>query len=141
MEKKRMFRVLSKADAAVVQGFAEEIKAQHETVIIKKPEKSLAMIKMREPVKESLFYLGEVMITEAIVEVNAQKGIAVTMGDQFDKTLNMALIDAAVNAGVFTHMDVLEKLEQEQKLVEEKENAMFMNTMVNFHSMDSEGNE
>lgn len=139
MEKKRLFRILSKADQQILSDFAKEIQMSYETTVIKKPEKSLTMIKMREPVKESLFYLGEVMITEAIVEVGSHKGIAVTMGDNFEKTLNMSIIDAAVNGGIFTHMKELEELEKEQRLVEEKENAMYMKTMVNFHSMDSEG--
>lgn len=139
MEKKRLSRILAKADASLIREYAAEIKAAHETMIIKKPEKSLTMIKMREPVKESLFYLGEVMITEAMVEVEGQKGIAVLMGDQFEKTLDMAVIDAAVNAGVFTHEAELEALEKQQMEKLEKENAMFLKTMVNFHSMDAEG--
>ena len=79
------------------------------------------------------------MITEAMVEVEGQKGIAVLMGDQFEKTLDMAVIDAAVNAGVFTHEAELEALEKQQMEKLEKENAMFLKTMVNFHSMDAEG--
>lgn len=60
------------------------------------------------------------------------------MGDAFEKTLDMAVIDGAVNAGVFSHMEELMELEKEQITREEKENAMFLKTMVNFHSMDVE---
>lgn len=138
MEKRRLFRILAKAEEKVVEQYANEIKNGHEVVIIKKPEKSLAMIKMREPVKESLFYLGEVMITEAVVELEGKKGIAVMMGDAYERVLDMAVIDAAINADVFTHMEELLVLEKEQREQEEKENAMFMKTKVDFHSMDSE---
>ena len=138
MEKRRLFRILAKAEEKVVEQYANEIKNGHEVVIIKKPEKSLAMIKMREPVKESLFYLGEVMITEAVVELEGKKGIAVMMGDAYERVLAMAVIDAAINADVFTHMEELLVLEKEQREQEEKENAMFMKTKVDFHSMDSE---
>ena len=138
MEKKRLFRILAKAEEKVVEQYADEIKDRHEVVVIKKPEKSLAMIKMREPVKESLFYLGEVMITEAVVELEGKKGIAVMMGDAYERVLAMAVIDAAINADVFTHMEALLALEKKQREQEEKENAMFMKTKVDFHSMDSE---
>lgn len=138
MEKRRLFRILAKAEEKVVEQYANEIKNGHEVVIIKKPEKALAMIKMREPVKESLFYLGEVMITEAVVELEGKKGIAVMMGDAYERVLDMAVIDAAINADVFTHMEELLVLEKEQREQEEKENAMFMKTKVDFHSMDSE---
>ena len=107
-------------------------------VIVKAPEKSLAMIRMREPVQESLFYLGEVIVCEAIVDLAGKKGVAVLMGDDFDKVLDMAVIDAACNAGVFARYDELERLEREQKIQLEKERAMFLKTMVSFHSMDSE---
>ena len=96
------------------------------------------MIRMREPVQESLFYLGEVIVCEAIVDLAGKKGVAVLMGDDFDKVLDMAVIDAACNAGVFARYDELERLEREQKIQLEKERAMFLKTMVSFHSMDSE---
>lgn len=138
MEKRRLFKILAKTDRTVVIDMAEKVKQKSEMVVVKEPEKALTMIKMREPVKESLFYLGEVIITEATVSVNGINGTAVTMGDDFDKTLSMAIIDAAYNADLFEEESVLLELEKEQISKEEKENAMFMKTMVNFHSMDSE---
>lgn len=138
MEKRHLSKILSRADRAVVKELADGIKSQYSPVIIKNPEKSLVMIRMREPVKESLFHLGEVIVCEAIVELEGTKGMAVLMGDDFDKVLDMAVIDAACNKGVFDQQDRLLELEAEQKLHEEKENAMFQKTMVDFHSMDSE---
>ena len=138
MEKKRLFKIMAQADRDVIIGLADKIKQSREVVIVKSPEKALTMIKMREPVKESLFYLGEVIVTEATVSLDGTNGTAVTMGDDFDKTLAMAVIDAACNCNVFEDTEVLLELEKEQIDKEEKENAMFMKTMVNFHSMDSE---
>lgn len=138
MEKKRLTKILARAENRQVEEFAREIKERYSPVIVKAPEKSLVMIKMREPVKESLFYLGEVIVCEAIVDLDGAKGVAVIMGDDGEKALNMAIIDAACNKGVFTRYDVLEALEKEQLQKAEKENAMFMKTMVNFRSMDSE---
>ena len=95
MEKRRISRILARADGAAVKRLADEIKAVQSPVIVKAPEKSLAMIRMREPVQESLFYLGEVIVCEAIVDLAGKKGVAVLMGDDFDKVLDMAVIDAA----------------------------------------------
>jgi len=138
MEKRRLFKILAKTDRTVVIDMAEKVKQKSEVVVVKEPETALTMIKMREPVKESLFYLGEVIITESTVSVNGINGTAVTMGDDFDKTLSMAIIDAAYNADLFEEESVLLELEKDQISKEEKENGMFMKTMVNFHSMDSE---
>ena len=130
---------MAKADNQTIAELSEKIKEQYQIVIIKEPSKTLTMIKMREPVKESVFYIGEVMVCEAMVELSGMKGAAVTMGENFEKTLNMAVIDAAYNKGIFREEAVLLKLEQEQLLLEEKENALHLNTMVNFTSMDQEG--
>lgn len=116
----------------------EKLQQQYSLTIVKKPEKSLVMIKMREPVKNSLFYLGETIITEAVVQLEDTVGTAVTMGDDFEKALHMAIIDAAENKGVFVHEDLLLEWEQAQRQKMEQENALFQKTKVDFHSMDSE---
>jgi len=138
MEKRRLSKILAKADRNAVISMSANILKNHRPVIVKEPGKTLAMIKMREPVKNSLFYIGEVIVCEAIVEIDGFKGIAVLMGDDTEKTLNMAIIDAAVNNGTFTETATLLALEKEQNDREMRENAMFLKTMVNFESLDQE---
>ena len=135
MEKKRLFRIMAKADRAFAIGIADKIKETEEITIVKEPEKVLTMIKMREPVKQSLFYLGEVIVTEAAVAVGGANGVAVLMGDDYEKTSSMAIIDAAFNSGVW--QDETPFLEMEEQLLaqEEKENALFQKTMVDFKTM------
>ena len=138
MEKKRLTKILAKADRAVVAAMSAEIQKNYSPIIAKEPGKTLTMIKMREPVKNSLFYIGEVIVCEAVVEIDGVKGIAVLMGDDAEKTLDMAIIDAGVNLGVFTEFDALIELEKEQNDFIMRENAMHLKTMVNFNSMDQE---
>lgn len=141
MEKKRLFRILSGADRSDVIALGNSIQKRYKVTIIKKPEKSLTMIQMREPVKSSLFYIGETIVCEAVVSIDGAVGTAVTIGDDFDKVLNMAVIDAACNKGVFTEYDTLTVWEKAQTLKRERENAMFQKTKVDFHAMDSEVSE
>lgn len=138
MEKKRLFQILGRADRETVAAMSEKIQKDHSVMIIKDPGKTLAMIKMREPVRQSLFYLGEVIVCEAVVELDGKKGAAVTMGDDTEKTLHMAVIDAAMNHGVFQEMQQLLELEEQQQTRLKKENAMHLKTMVSFESMDRE---
>jgi alpha-D-ribose 1-methylphosphonate 5-triphosphate synthase subunit PhnG len=137
MEKKRLFKILSRAESTDVIQLGEKIQNKYPVMVIKKPEKALAMIKMREPVQNSLFYLGEVIISEAAVSIDGTVGRA-AMGDDFDKTLNMAVIDAACNKGIFEDEKLLLEWETKQNELIEKENAMLQKTKVDFHSMDSE---
>ena len=138
MEKKRLTKILARADRKYIAELSAEIQKIYSPIIIKEPGKTLTMIKMREPVKESLFYIGEVIVCEAVVEIDSVKGVAVLMGDDAEKTLDMAIIDAAINKGVFTGMDKLIELEKEQNDKIMRENAMHLKTMVNFQSMDTE---
>lgn len=138
LEKKRLFQILTRADREDVIALGAELQQNYPVMIVKKPEKSLTMIKMREPVKQILFYLGEVIVTEATVSLDGVVGTAVTMGDDFEKTLHMAIIDAAENKGVFRKEALLLKWEMQQLRQLEQENAMFQKTKVDFHSMDSE---
>ncbi len=138
MEKKRLFTILAKSGRETVATLSKKIQEQYSVTIIKEPGKTLTMIKVREPVKQSLFYMGEVIVCEAVVELDGAKGMAVTMGDDMVKTLDMAIIDAAINKGVFTSMDTLLDLEKEQQNIVMRENALHLKTMVNFESMDGE---
>ena len=138
MDKKRLSKVLTKADRQTVATIASDILKSYHPVIIKEPGKTLAMIKMREPVKNSLFYIGEVIVCEAVVEIDNIKGAAVLMGDDTEKVLNMAIIDAAVNMSAFSGIAALLSLEKEQNDYLMRENAMHLKTMVNFESMDQE---
>jgi len=138
MEKKRLTRILAKADRHIVTAMADDIRKIYAPVIVKEPAKTLTMIKVREPVKQSLFYIGEVIVCEAAVEIDGVGGTAVLMGDNTEKTLHIAIIDAAINKGVFCGMDTLLELENEQNEEEARENAMFLKTTVNFQSMDQE---
>jgi len=138
MEKKRISKILANADRQAVADMIADIINLHCPVVVKEPEKTLTMVKMREPVKNSLFYIGEVIVCEAVVELDGTKGYAVLMGDDTEKTLNMAIIDAAVNKGIFTGTDALLALEKKQHDYVKRENAMHLKTMVNFESMDQE---
>ena len=138
MEKKRLTKILAKADRGVVASLSADIQKTYRVVIVKEPGKTLTMIKMREPVKQRLFYIGEVIVCEAAVEIDGVQGAAVLMGDDAEKTLNMAIVDAAINKGVFNGMDMLLELESEQNDFMMRVNAMHLKTTVNFESMDQE---
>jgi len=138
MDKRRLSKILANADRQDIAALSAIVRETYRPVIIKEPGKTLTMIKMREPVRQSLFYIGEVIVSEAVVEIEGIKGVAVTMGDDTEKALGIAIIDAAHSSGVFTGMDTLLALEKKQNERVMRENAMHLKTMVNFKSMDQE---
>ena len=138
MDKSRFSRILVRADRRDVTALSADVQKICRPVVVKGPGKTLAMVKMREPVRQSLFYLGEVIVCEAVVEIDGVQGFAALMGDDVEKALDIAIIDAAANKGVFNGMEALLTLEREQNDHITRENAMHLKTMVNFESMDQE---
>ena len=65
MNRKRRTEILIRGDRKVSKMIAEEIKQLCEVKIVNEPDNGLVMIKMRECAKKQLFYLGEVLVTEA----------------------------------------------------------------------------
>ena len=138
MSVKEYTHILSMASAEEAEKIAAPLKKEYQIKVVKEPQKTLTMIKMREPVGASLFYLGEVLCTECMVELNNTKGFCVIIGDDFEKALNCAIIDAAVNACVketdkiFTE---LESLAQSQQNSRKHMNSEIMKSRVNFSTM------
>ena len=138
MDKRRLTKVLVRADKSEVAALSADIQKTYRPVIVKEPGKTLTMIKLRDPVKQGMFFIGEVIVCEAAVEIDGTQGISVLMGDDAEKALDMAIIDAAVNKGVFDNFEKLAELEEKQNKREKQEHVMNLKTMVNFESMDQE---
>lgn len=100
MEKRELFRILCKSAREQVILLANGIKDKHVITVVRKPAKTLVLMKVREPVAQSEFYLGEVLACEAMVRIGESQGMALTIGDDFEKVLSMAIVDAACNAAV-----------------------------------------
>jgi len=138
MNKSEMSRVLAKSSRKEVIELSESIQRNHDVIVVREPAKTLVMIKMHEPVANSKFYLGEVLACESMVKINDKTGMAVTAGDDFDKVLAMAIIDAAYNANVSEIYWLTDKLNEMNKAIdikEKKELAIHLKTKVNFRNM------
>ena len=141
MNKKELFRIMAAADSSMLRELAQPLTAKYGISIVKEPAKTLAMIKLREPVQNSLFYLGEALVCDIVVELGGTKGTAVVLGDDFDKVSAMAVIDAAFNKKVVETAElttVLERLAARRQKELELENGLYTKTIVDFQSMDQE---
>lgn len=139
MTKKEISAILSRATREEVEAIAEPWKETEQIEIIKQPQKTLVMVKVRESVGQSLFYLGEVLATECMVTVNGEKGFSVMAGDDFDKTLSAAVIDGLLNNKEASKQQcIMEKLTALAKRQQEgraRMNAEILKSKVNFNVM------
>ncbi|MBN1312777.1 MAG: phosphonate C-P lyase system protein PhnG [Anaerolineae bacterium] len=92
--------VLSRAQAEEVKQFAEELIPSLGEIEVLYNRTGLTMLPMQEPVKGTMFYLGEVLIAEAWVRISDGEGYAACLGRDVEQALALALIDAANLAGL-----------------------------------------
>ncbi len=98
MNRKKRTVILLKGSFNVVTKLAQEVLRKYNVTTIKEPNSGLVMIKVRETSKKSLFYLGEVFVTECKVLINSCLGIGIVKGQEPDLAYYLAIIDAAYNA-------------------------------------------
>lgn len=138
MNRRELSAILAQASPEEVKAAAKEIRDTCEIQILKQPQKTLVMVKVRESVQKSLFYLGEILATECMVTVNGKKGASVMAGDQFEKCIAAAVIDGFLNDGTQDHSRVLEKIRElgkKQEKEREKLNRQIRKSKVNFNVM------
>ena len=139
MDKNRTSRILVRAGSKTVCHMARELEEKYEVTVLKEPSKTLVMLPLREPVRGTPFYIGELLACEAMVEMAGAKGVSLCIGDDKDMALAMAVIDAAYNAGVPECLrldEMLEALEILQAVEIGKDAALHKTSRVSFETLE-----
>ncbi|WP_080844160.1 phosphonate C-P lyase system protein PhnG [Cytobacillus gottheilii] len=139
MKRKRRTEILINGSHELVKEFAEEVFGNFDVKIIQKPENGLVMLKVRETSKKSLYYPGEVFVTECKVQVEESIGVGIVMGDHPELAYNLAVVDAAFGANVSITENWIPRLLEEEKRINQQKAAMqsdILKTKVNFENMD-----
>jgi len=139
--RKRRTEILVKEGGSLAARIAEEVQSHYGTVVLQEPTEGLVMVKLRERARNSLFYIGEVLVTEAKAEVAGFSGLGVVQGTNEELALQLAIIDAAWNAHVpetETWSSWLSDAAEAVATRESEENGRIMETRVNFVSMQEE---
>ncbi|CAN5702112.1 hypothetical protein BH20ACT2_BH20ACT2_06840 [soil metagenome] len=103
------------------------------------PEVGMVMLQVREPVAKERFYLGEVLVTRAEVELGGRRGWAMVMGSDRVRALAAAICDAEVEADRPCAPDVLALCEHtaaEEAASDRAERAELAPTEVAFEELD-----
>lgn len=139
MKRRKRTEILIKGSAELARRFSEEIEENYSIKVIQAPENGLVMVKMREAAQKSLFYLGEVFVTEAKVQIKDKLGIGIVTENNQELAYDLAVIDAAYNAGLNETSNWEQQLLDEEmkiKKIAEIEQEKIMMTKVNFETMD-----
>jgi len=139
MNRARRTRILVHASRELSRDLVAEIRRLYQVHDLESPDHGLVMAKIRESARADLFYLGDVLVTEAKVRIGSAVGIGLVAGDAPERARDLAVIDAAYNAALpetaaWEGRLLLEEaaLEAEERSGEER----ILRTQVSFESMD-----
>ena len=100
MNEQHYLSTLSRADAEEVKTFVDELIPHLGQIEVMTNRTGLVMVPMTDSAQGATFYLGEVLIAEAHVRVGLVEGYAACLGRDLEQALALALIDAALVAGI-----------------------------------------
>lgn len=100
MEPTHHLSTLARADADAVKLFAEALIPSLEPIRVLRNRTGLVMLPMEETVRGEVFYLGEVLVAEALVEACGATGYGACLGRDLEQALALALVDVAYRAEI-----------------------------------------
>ncbi len=93
---------LTHADPATVKAFAEALLPELGDVNVRRNRTGLVMLPATDSVRGTVFHLGEVLVTEALVELpGGAQGYAACTGRDAEQAIACALLDAAIRTDAF----------------------------------------
>ena len=117
--------ILSRAPADEVKSFVDRLIPDLGAIEVIQNRTGLVMASMVDTAQGATFYLGEVLVAEAHVRLDAAEGYAACLGRDLEQALAIALIDAALVAGrarqridPFIHTQAAALEAAEQRLLE-----------------------
>ncbi|MFJ7933966.1 phosphonate C-P lyase system protein PhnG [Sporosarcina sp. NPDC096371] len=139
MNRRRRTKILIDGSRTLARQLANEIERNYPIHVVTEPHHGLTMIKLRETAKKTLFYLGEVLVTETKVQIHQSFGIGIVVGNEEELSYQLAVIDAAYEADLIDTQSWAPLLIEEEKRIQQhktKQEASLLKTKVNFEMMD-----
>ncbi|BFH60648.1 phosphonate C-P lyase system protein PhnG [Paenibacillus azoreducens] len=140
MKRRRRTEILIEGSREIASAMAQEISDRYEVRLIEEPNQGLVMAKVRETAEQSLFYIGEVLVSECKVQVEGCMGLGIVKGLHNDLAYQLAVIDAAYQAGLRETLawePLLGSEEAKLRARREKAFGQIAKTKVDFETMDT----
>jgi alpha-D-ribose 1-methylphosphonate 5-triphosphate synthase subunit PhnG len=141
MNRERRTRILVRGSASLRGRLAAAIEEAYSVEELADADEGLVMIKARETARGCLYYLGELLVTEAKVRVRGATGLGIIAGFDAEAARALAVIDAACNASLPEAVGWEALLLDEESAIaarDEEEAGRVARSRVEFESMDRE---
>ncbi len=94
---------LTHTNSEAVKTLAEQLIPHLEPIHVQRNRTGLVMLPAQDSVRGTVFHLGEVLVSEALVTVaGAHEGYGACLGRDPERAVALALIDAALRASIQT---------------------------------------
>ncbi|MCZ8515195.1 phosphonate C-P lyase system protein PhnG [Paenibacillus filicis] len=141
MKRKQRTEILINGSPEIAAALAGDIKNRYEVHVIEEPNHGLVMVKVRETAQQSLFYLGEVLVTECKVQIEGAMGVGIIKGDEPERAYHLAVIDATYEARLKETEEWAGILQTEHERIAAERaaiHAQVLRTKVDFETMDTD---
>ena len=138
METQRLSKILGNCPKETIEALAGPVMETRSVSVIRK---TLVMVRMQETVAKADFFLGELLACEALVEVEGQKGFALMAGDDTQKVLCAAVLDAVCKSRLPERKAIEDALlAEEEKIAESRRQEIrkHASSRVQFNTLDVE---
>ena len=139
MNRRKRTKILIDGSRNFTRELVSEIARNYDIHVLSTPQQALTMVKLRETAQKSLFYIGEVLVTETKVKIENTLGIGIVVGYEEEFSYQLAVIDAAYEANLVETEKWTLLFEDEEKRIYENrllKEASILKTKVNFEMMD-----
>jgi alpha-D-ribose 1-methylphosphonate 5-triphosphate synthase subunit PhnG len=129
--------ILQKASLTKLKNFYNQVKNNHEISILQEPVQQTLLQPVYDPISDSEFYIGEILVTTTMVLVDKYKGWAMILDDNDELSLYISVIDACFGADLYKNEIIeiynmaIENIKKEKKKLNKKVHS----TKVNFDLM------
>lgn len=137
MTREERFEIIAISRKEILVLLAEKVRNYWGVKVIKQ-NTALVMMRAKDSVENEVFNLGEVLVSEAWVEINGELGYSQILGDDTEKALAGAILDAACEIKHSLREKIIKILKQEKNYYEKekaKEYAKIESTKVEFETM------
>lgn len=138
MDRKQWTKLFAKYGKEQAIDFYNNFKDQIEYDIISEPSEGLVMVKTREHARNTLFYMGEVLITETKIRHGSTVGVGLVKGSDEEFSQAMAFIDLSFKLEKFTAelKGILNELKNIEAADVAERTEKILQTKVNFEMMN-----
>lgn len=141
MNASRFSRIIGKCPRELVCDLVHPIMGKYEMQVLRNPATTLVMVQMRETVAGDRFYLGELLASEIMVQLAGSKGFALLAGDDLDRALCAAALDALRRSSLPEWEPVYQALSEAEQQIEgaaQQEMRRHAASHVQFNTLDTD---